>query len=146
MVPRASSSSRKVPSEFTLIVSTGSLFAASLMLMPLALLTWPDTMPSGKSWLCVATLGIGCTAIAYLLYFRLLRNVGPSKAMTVAYLIPVFGILWGYLLLQESVTLTTWIGGLTVLLGTSLVNLQKQTAKFTVDQHAAGLVPQTLEK
>ena len=129
-----------------LVVSTGSLFAASLMLMPLALLTWPDTMPSNKSWLCVATLGIGCTAIAYLLYFRLLRNVGPSKAMTVAYLIPVFGILWGYLLLQESVTFTTWIGGLTVLAGTSLVNLQKQPATFTVDQHAASLAPQTLEK
>ena len=112
-----------------LVVSTGSLFAASLMLLPLAVLTWPTTMPSGKSWLCVAALGFGCTAIAYLLYFRLLRNVGTSKAMTVAYLIPVFGILWGFLLLHESVTLATWIGGATVIAGTTLVNLPQQPPK-----------------
>jgi drug/metabolite transporter (DMT)-like permease len=112
-----------------LVVSTGSLFAASLMLLPLAAMTWPTTMPSSKSWLCVAALGFGCTAIAYLLYFRLLRNVGTSKAMTVAYLIPVFGILWGFLFLNESVTLATWIGGATVVAGTTLVNLPQQSPK-----------------
>jgi drug/metabolite transporter (DMT)-like permease len=112
-----------------LVVSTGSLMAASCMLLPLAVWTWPATMPSHKSWLCVAALGLGCTAIAYLLYFRLLRNVGTSKAMTVAYLIPVFGIMWGFLLLKESVTLATWIGGATVILGTTLVNLPQPPAK-----------------
>ncbi len=117
-----------------LVVSTGSLLAASLILMPLAFLNWPATMPSNKSWLCVIALGLGCTAIAYLLYFRLLRNVGTSKAMTVAYLIPVFGILWGYLLLHESVTLATWIGGLTVIAGTTLVNLPQQA---TTSPHTA---------
>lgn len=110
-----------------LVVSTGSLFAASLMLLPLAVMSWPATMPSVKSWFCVAALGLGCTAIAYLLYFRLLRNVGTSKAMTVAYLIPVFGIMWGFLLLNESVTLATWIGGATVIAGTTLVNLPQQS-------------------
>ena len=126
-----------------LVVSTGSLVAASLFLLPLALLNWPSVVPSSKSWQCVAALGIGCTAIAYLLYFRLLRNIGPSKAMTVAYLIPVFGILWGYLLLHESVTISTWIGGLTVLAGTSLVNLSQQPATSSLHPRASGL---TLEK
>ncbi len=129
-----------------LVVSTGSLIAASLMLLPLAVFTWPATAPSSKSWLCVAALGLGCTAIAYLLYFRLLRNVGTSKAMTVAYLIPVFGILWGFLLLNESITLATWIGGLTVLAGTTLVNLPQQSAQSTLDLEASCLSSKTVEK
>jgi drug/metabolite transporter (DMT)-like permease len=128
-----------------LVVSTGSLIAASIMLLPLAMMTWPATTPSGKSWLCVAALGLGCTAIAYLLYFRLLRNVGPANAMTVAYLIPVFGILWGFLLLQESVTITTLIGGLTVLAGTSLVNMPQRRVPTVVDPEPTLLTPKTSE-
>jgi drug/metabolite transporter (DMT)-like permease len=128
-----------------LVVSTGSLIAASLLLLPLSLLTWPESLPSAKSWLCVLALGIGCTAIAYLLYFRLLKNVGPSNAMTVAYLIPVFGILWGYLLLKESVTITTWIGGLTVLAGTSLVNMSQKTAPAKIEQDSAAHAPKVSE-
>ncbi len=129
-----------------LVVSTGSLMAASLMLLPLAAFYWPSTPPSGNSWLCVASLGIGCTAVAYLLYFRLLRNVGPSKAMTVAYLIPVFGIFWGFLLLHESVTLTTWIGGLIVIAGTTLVNLPQQPAPTKVELDSPIAVNSNLPK
>ena len=128
-----------------LVVSTGSLIAASLMLLPLAALTWPDNSPTIKAWLCVVALGFGCTAIAYLLYFRLLKNVGPSNAMTVAYLIPVFGILWGYLLLNESVTISTWIGGLTVLVGTSLVNMSQKSLPAQVDQTSPSLTPKISE-
>ena len=130
-------SKRSLKNVSPMVVSTGSLIAASVMLLPLAAMTWPSTMPSGKSWLCVVALGIGCTAIAYLLYFRLLKNVGPSNAMTVAYLIPVFGILWGYLLLQESVTMTTWIGGLTVLAGTFLVNMPQRTVTSAVEPNTS---------
>jgi drug/metabolite transporter (DMT)-like permease len=128
-----------------LVVSNGSLIAAAIMLLPLALLTWPVAMPSGTSWLCVAALGLGCTAIAYLLYFRLLRNVGAANAMTVAYLIPVFGILWGYLFLQESVTISTWIGGLTVLAGTSLVNAPQGRSPALVDQEHSFTVSKASE-
>lgn len=128
-----------------LVVSTGSLIAASLLLLPLSVYAWPENMPSAKSWLCVLALGIGCTAIAYLLYFRLLKNVGPSNAMTVAYLIPVFGILWGYLLLNESVTITTWIGGFTVLAGTSLVNMSQKTVPAKIEQDSASFAPKIME-
>lgn len=128
-----------------LVVSTGSLLFASIMLLPLALITWPEVMPSSRSWLCVAALGLGCTAIAYLLYFRLLRNVGAANAMTVAYLIPVFGILWGFLLLQESVTITTLIGGLTVLAGTSLVNMPPRRVSTVIDQESTLFTPKTSE-
>lgn len=128
-----------------LIVSTGSLIAASIMLLPLALITWPTVTPSGKGWLCVAGLGVGCTAVAYLLYFRLLRNVGAANAMTVAYLIPVFGILWGFLLLHEPVTITTLLGGLTVLAGTSLVNMPRKATPAS-GLESTRLSPVTSEK
>lgn len=138
-------SKRSLKNAPPLVVSTGSLIAASMMLLPLALLTWPENSPSLKGWLCVIALGIGCTAIAYLLYFRLLRNVGTSNTMTVAYLIPVFGILWGYLLLNESVTITTWIGGLTVLAGTSLVNMPQKSFPTQAEPTSATLTPNATE-
>ncbi|HNB46504.1 MAG TPA: DMT family transporter, partial [Burkholderiaceae bacterium] len=65
-------------------------------------------------------LGLGCTALAYLLYFRLLARVGPARAVTVTYLVPVFATVWGALLLGESFTLRMGLGGAVVLAGTAL--------------------------
>ncbi|MEY4754916.1 MAG: hypothetical protein RJA44_2591 [Pseudomonadota bacterium] len=65
-------------------------------------------------------LGIGCTALAYLLVFRLINRIGAARAVTVTFLIPVFGTLWGALLLAEPVTLTMLGGGVVVLCGTAL--------------------------
>jgi drug/metabolite transporter (DMT)-like permease len=59
--------------------------------------------------------------VAYLIYFRLIADFGAVSAMTVAFLIPVFGTLWGAWLLGEPVTWATIVGGLLVLLGTALV-------------------------
>jgi drug/metabolite transporter (DMT)-like permease len=60
------------------------------------------------------------TAIAYVLYYRLLIRIGPPRAMTVTFLIPVFGVLWGSLFLGESITLRVVLGGGVILLGTAL--------------------------
>lgn len=115
-----------------LVVSTGSLIGATVLLMPVSIFVWPTPLPSLPTLGCSIALGVLCTAIAYLLYFRLLRNVGAARSMTVAYLIPVFGILWGYLLLAEPVSWTTLLGGLVVLIGTMLVNLPEQTTAETL--------------
>ena len=53
----------------------------------------------------VVALAIASTAIAYLIYFRLIADVGPSRALTVTFLIPLFGVLWGFLFLGEAITL-----------------------------------------
>jgi len=77
-------------------------------------------MPGLASWLCVIVLGIACTAIAYILYFRLLARVGPAKTVTVTYLIPLFGMLWGTVFLGERITTGMLVACAVVLLGTAL--------------------------
>jgi drug/metabolite transporter (DMT)-like permease len=68
----------------------------------------------------VLALAIGSTAIAYLLYFKLIANIGPARALTVTFLIPLFGVLWGYLFLGEPLTINMLLGGALILGGTWL--------------------------
>ncbi len=102
-------------------VSAGGLLFAALLLMPVALFNLPPALPSGGAWLAAVALGVVCTAVAFLMYFRLLKNIGPTKSMTVAYAIPAFGILWGCLFLGESASLSTLVGGLVIVVGVVLV-------------------------
>lgn len=102
----------------------GSMWAGVLLLAP-ALLFVPFTpLPLGATftvWAAVAGLGLLCTGVAYLLYFRLVAALGAASALTVTFLIPVFGIFWGYLFLGEAVGWHTGVGVLVVLGGTALV-------------------------
>jgi drug/metabolite transporter (DMT)-like permease len=77
-------------------------------------------VPSATAWGAVLLLGVLCTALAYLLYFRLVAGVGPAQAMSVTYLIPLFGVFWGWAFLDEAVTAAMGLGGLVILLGTAL--------------------------
>lgn len=103
-----------------IVTATGSQIAAAILLVPLSVPSWPSTNPSLVSWLAAIALGIACTGIAYILYFRLIANVGPAKAITVTYLIPMFGILWGALFLHEPVTVNMIVACAVILLGTAL--------------------------
>jgi drug/metabolite transporter (DMT)-like permease len=102
------------------VIATGSLIAASLLLLPLAILYWPETPPSRASWVSAVLLSVICTGIAYILYFRLLDRIGPAKTLAVTYLIPAFGVMWGHLLLHEPVTTSMVVGCAVILLGTTL--------------------------
>lgn len=102
------------------VLSAGSLCGAAIALLPLAIWQWPTASPSPLAWLSAIVLGLVCTALAYILYFRLLRNVGVARATTVTFLIPVFGIAWGALLLGEPVTWGLIGGCALVLAGTAL--------------------------
>lgn len=103
-----------------LVIATGSLIAATVLLAPLAFLYWPATPPTRVSWLSATLLGVFCTGIAYILYFRLLSRIGPAKTLAVTYLIPAFGVLWGHLFLHESVSTSMIAGCAVILLGTTL--------------------------
>ena len=103
-----------------LVVATGSLLAATIVLAPLAFWLWPTQTPAGSVWLHVIGLGTACTGIAYILFFRLVANVGPTRAASVSFLIPVFGVLWGILFLGERLSVNMAIGCAVILLGTSL--------------------------
>ena len=65
-------------------------------------------------------MGLFSTALAYILYFRLIANTGPTKAITVTYLIPLFAMLLGALVIDEPITGAMIIGCVVILLGTSL--------------------------
>jgi drug/metabolite transporter (DMT)-like permease len=68
----------------------------------------------------VIALALASTALAYLLYFRLIATIGPTRALTVTFLIPLFGVLWGSLFLSEAIGANTLAGGALILLGTWL--------------------------
>lgn len=103
-----------------LTVATGNVLGAAIVTLPFAALQWPSSPPGAGAWAAVAALAVVSTALAYLLYFRLLRTVGVSKAITVTFLIPVFGIFWGALFLGEPVTPGLLAGCAAVLFGTGL--------------------------
>jgi len=103
-----------------LAVAAGSLTAATLALLPLAALLWPAGPVSPRAWWSVGLLGALCTAVAYVLYFRLIAAVGPARAIAVTFLIPAFAILWGALFLDEAVTGRMALGALVVVAGTAL--------------------------
>lgn len=105
----------------TWVTTAGSYGFAAVLLAPLAAIYWPAANPSPVSWLAVLILAIACTAVPNIYYFRLVFRVGPGRAMSVAFLIPLFGMLWGWLILGEQVTVPMIAGCAVVLTGTALV-------------------------
>ncbi|MGE0799721.1 MAG: DMT family transporter [Lautropia sp.] len=102
-----------------LLIAIGSLVIASLALLVPGILLWPVVSPAAADWAYAIALGALSSGVAYLLYYRLLANAGPSAALSVTYLIPVFGVFWGWAFLGETVDAATLSGGAIVLLGTA---------------------------
>lgn len=103
-----------------LALAAGSQIAATAMLLPLSLFFIPETLPSSNAIWSVLLIGVICTGVAYILFFRLIAQLGPAKAISVTYLIPAFGILWGALFLGETISLMMLLGGGIILLGVAL--------------------------
>jgi drug/metabolite transporter (DMT)-like permease len=102
-------------------VAAGSQIAAVLFLAAPAAWWWPATMPDARAWSYALVLAVACTGIAYVIFFRLIANVGPANAISVTFLIPVFAVVWGGIFLHEQVSLVMALGCAVILLGTSLV-------------------------
>jgi drug/metabolite transporter (DMT)-like permease len=93
----------------------GTLGCAGVMIAPLAVFAWPTVPPPPLSWLSAGLLGVLCTGIAYALFFRLIQRVGAARASTCTYLVPLFGVAWGWLLLDEVPTATMLVAGVLIL-------------------------------
>ena len=104
-----------------LAIATGQLTAASLLMLPLAAVSVPDERPSTIVVLSVLGLALPSTALAYMLYFRLISNVGPTSTSTVTLLVPLFGLVFGVLLLDEPVGLGTLAGLILILSSVTLI-------------------------
>ena len=116
----ASMSKRWLGGVAPMAVATGSQLSATALLLPLGLMAWPTQPLPAPAGAGVIALGVFCTGLAYLLYFRLIAHVGPANAIAVTFLIPLFAVLWGGLFLGERLTPTMLGGGALILLGTSL--------------------------
>ncbi len=111
----------------SLVVATGSQMGATLGLALPTIWLWPAKTPSTTAWLGLLMVGVLCTGIAYVLYFRLIAKMGAAASLTVTFLIPVFAVMYGVLFLGESVTSWMLICGSVILGGTALsLNLFKR--------------------
>ena len=116
----ANYSNQRLRAVRTLVVATGSQISTAVLLLPFAFWTMPSTLPTVRAWIAAAALGVLCTGLAYPLYFRLIANLGATGAIAVTFLIPVFGMLWGWLFLHEPVTGHMLAATAIILSGTAL--------------------------
>lgn len=105
----------------SLAVATGSLLGATLALLPTLFIGSVPVTSSSTPWLMLLPLGIMCSGIAYLLYFRLLHDIGSTRAVTVTLLVPVFALLWGMFFLQENPTILSLLGSGLVMFSIMLI-------------------------
>ena len=100
--------------------ATGSQIGATLLLAVPGLMTIPQQAPRFNAWAAIILLALFCTALAYIMYFRIIERAGPARAVAVTFLIPVFGVAYGAVLLNEAITLSMVICGAVIVLGTAL--------------------------
>jgi len=113
----------------------GSMWAGSLFLLPVLPFSLPGHTPDLTVIGCVAALGVACTGLAYIFYFRMIDQEGAEPALCVTFLVPVFGVLWSWLFLHESIGWNMWLGtacvlaSLVLITGISLRSLARRKAE-----------------
>lgn len=116
----ASFTKRYLTGVHPLATATGSQIGASIGLALPTLWFWPATLPGLKPWLALLALGVACTGVAYILYFRLIERAGPARALAVTFVVPVFALTYGGLFLGEQLTLWMLVCGVIIVCGTAL--------------------------
>ena len=106
----------------TIVLIGWSLVIASVLLLPITFFNLPSQLPSKNVIFSILWLGVISTGVAFLGYVRLIEKVGAVKTATVAYFIPVFGVIWGYVFLGEPITLQILIGMILILIGIVFTN------------------------
>lgn len=117
-----------------------SQLAAALLLAPAVPFTLPAVWPSTAAIACTLALALLSTALGYILYFGLIGSAGPTRAMMVTYLSPVFGMLWGWGLLGEPLGVSSFVGLGTVLASVGLVSGAKPSVQAPADLQRLGEV------
>jgi drug/metabolite transporter (DMT)-like permease len=104
----------------SLVTATGSQIGATLGLALPALWLWPAAAPGPHAWLALLVVGTACTGVAYILFFRLIENIGPARSLAVTFLVPLFAVFYGALFLDEAVTPWMMVCGAVIICGTAL--------------------------
>ena len=116
----ASFTRRRLSGLPAMALATGSQLSTACALALPALWQWPTAGPSNSAWGAAIALSLLCTGVAYVLYFRLLERIGAASTMSVTYLIPMFAMAWGALVLHEQPSRSVMGAGTVILLGTAL--------------------------
>ena len=103
-----------------LVTAAGSQMGATLGLALPAAWLWPAQMPGTRAWLALLVVGVLCSGLAYILFFRLIENAGPPRALSVTFLVPVFAIFYGAVILGEVVTPWMLLCAVVIVCGTAL--------------------------
>lgn len=113
---------RLFPTASSVTLAAGQQVGASVVMAPIGLLLWPSVNPGWVAWTSVLILAVFLTAFAYLIFFWLVARAGALAAMTVTFLLPVFGVVWGSIFLSEPLG-PVQVAGLVVILGSlAMVN------------------------
>lgn len=115
-------------------VASATLSASALLVLPLAIATWPAAPVPAASWAAAGMLGVLCTGLAFVSYYRLIARIGASRASTVTYLVPVFGVAWAWWLLGEPLTLAMGVAGAMILVSVAIS--QRTAGQRTAGQKA----------
>ncbi|MEH6419504.1 DMT family transporter [Pseudomonas sp. CGJS7] len=107
-------------------VAAATLGTSALLIAPFAIAQWPAHAIPAKSWFSASMLGVVCTGIAFVMYYRLIQRIGAGRAVAVTYLVPLFGVAWGWMLLGEPLTLSMLIAAAMIL---GSVALSQKAAK-----------------
>ncbi|AIG01550.1 membrane protein [Pseudomonas fluorescens] len=122
------------------LVAFGSQIGATLFLAPFfaisAAVNPPISWGNPQVWMAMAALGFVCTACAYILYFRLIADIGPVRSLSVTFLVPPFGVLWGVMFLGEHFSVAHLYGGGLICLAVWCV-LSKSTPKVASKENPA---------
>ena len=118
---------RYLPDLPTIPLTGACLGLAALIYMPAAIWTWPSEMPSGKALGAVVALGVICTALAFVAYVELIREIGPSRALVFIYVNPAVAVVAGVLILGEPLTALVVAAFVLILLGCALATRADNT-------------------
>ena len=99
-------------------MACGSQIGSSILLAPFAIYFWPENIAL-KTWIAVFALGIFSTGVAFILFFRLISMIGATLTTTVTFLVPVFAMLWGWIFLNEKITLSMLIASAIIFIGSA---------------------------
>ena len=108
---------RKIPHVSGIALNAWAMIITTIFYFPFAISNWPTQTPSVQAIASVASLGVFCTAIAFILFFKLLAEVGPPRASLITYLNTAVAVLLGVILLGEPLTLGILLGLPLVLIG-----------------------------
>jgi drug/metabolite transporter (DMT)-like permease len=99
---------------------TATMLVSAAMLLPWALFTFPESFPDLEATASILALGVLGTGVAFVIFYTLIATEGPAKASVVAYIAPIFAVFYGATLLDEPVSLSTFLGMALILLGSWL--------------------------